>query len=198
MENATIENPVRIAVLSQDAVSTSTVSSTTGFVNKMKEVASWYGTVAVTGPDRWADGSETSAEIIIEVAVSATTGITDIQYTANVLLAKEDLVALFCSNEGSVMGFLAATAGGEDLANGGKYADLVVSGFGAGSAQKNAVRNGWFYGSVAQDPYHIGYQTVVLAIKAAKGEPVADVGVTGVWYDASNIDDKDIALIVYS
>ena len=104
---------------------------------------------------------------------------------------------MFCSNEGAVTGFLAATADGEDLADGGKYADLVVAGFDAGTAQKNAVRNGWFYGSVTQDPYQIGYQAVDLAVKAANGEAVADVDTGAQWYNAENIDNPDIALLVY-
>ena len=70
-------------------------------------------------------------------------------------------VAIFCSNEGAVTGFL-AVSDGEDLAEGGKYEGLVVAGFDAGAAQKNAVRQGWFDGSVTQDPYQIGYQAVPL------------------------------------
>lgn len=107
-------------------------------------------------------------------------------------------VAIFCSNEGAVTGFLAAVSDGEDLAEGGKYAGLVVAGFDAGAAQKNAVRQGWFYGSVTQDPYQIGYQAVALAVAAANGEAVEDVDHPArQWYDASNIDDEKIALLVY-
>ena len=197
MKAATTESPVIIAVLSQDAVSASVTGRTTGFVNKMKEVASQYGTVAVTGHTKWAEGDASAASILIEVAVSATTEAVDVQNSANALLAKENLIALFCSNEGTVTGFLSAVADGELLADGEKYADLVVAGFDAGAAQKNAVRQGWFYGSVTQDPYHIGYYAVEMAVAAAKGETVADKDTGAQWYDASNIDDEMIALLVY-
>ena len=197
MKAATPENPVRIACLSQDAVSASVTGRTTGFVNKMKEVASQYGTVAVVGHDKWVDGDASKASIIIEVAISATTDVTDVQNAANALLAKEDLIAVFCSNEGTVTGFLAATSEGEDLGEGGKYNGLVVAGFDAGSAQKNAIRKGYFYGSVTQDPYRIGYLAVELAVKAAKGESVADVDTGAQWYNAENIDDEMIAMLVY-
>ena len=197
MQAATPENPVIIACLSQDAVSASVCGRTTGFVNKMVEVASQYGTVAVTGHDKWATGDASAASILIEVAVSATTEAVDVQNSANALLAKSNLKAVFCSNEGTVTGFLSAVSDGEDLADGGKYADLVVAGFDAGAAQKNAVRKGWFYGSVTQDPYHIGYYAVEMAVAAAKGEPVADKDTGAQWYDASNIDDEMIALLVY-
>lgn len=197
MKAATPENPVRIGCLSQDAVSASVTGRTTGFVNEMKKIASTYGTVAVVGHDKWADGDASTASIIIEVAISSTTEATAVQTAANALLAKEDLIAVFCSNEGAVTGFLSSVSDGRDLAEGGKYAGLVVAGFDAGKAQKDAVRNGWFYGSVTQDPYRIGYLAVELAVKAAKGEAVSDVDTGAKWYDASNIDADDIKDLVY-
>ena len=197
MKAATKENPVRIACLSQDATSESVTGRTTGFVNKMYEEASKHGTVAVVGHDTWKKGNEADASIIIEVGIAATPDVVDVQNTANMLLAKEDLIAVFCSNEGAVTGFLAAVSGGTDLADGGKYADLVVAGFDAGKAQKDAVRAGYFYGSVTQDPYRIGYLAVELAFKAAKGETVENADTGAKWYDASNIDADDIKDLVY-
>ena len=198
MQAATPENPVVIGCLSQDAVSASVTGRTTGFVNKMKEIAETYqpGLVSVEGHTKW-EAKVDGAAIIIRVEVSATTEATAVQTSANSLLATSGIAAVFCSNEGTVTGFLAATADGEDLADGGKYADLVVAGFDAGTAQKNAIRNGWFYGSVTQDPYQIGYKAVELAYKAAMGETVADVDTGAQWYNATNIDDPAIALLVY-
>ena len=198
MQAATPENPVVIGCLSQDAVSASVTGRTTGFVNKMKEIAETYqpGLVSVEGHTKW-EAKVDGAAIIIRVEVSATTEATALQTSANSLLATSGIAALFCSNEGAVVGLLAATADGEDLADDGKYADLVVAGFDAGTAQKNAIRNGWFYGSVTQDPYQIGYKAVELAYKAAMGEAVADVDTGAQWYNATNIDDPAIALLVY-
>ncbi len=198
MQAATPENPVVIGCLSQDAVSASVTGRTTGFVNKMKEIAETYqpGLVSVEGHTKW-ESKVDGAAIIIRVEVSATTEATALQTSANSLLATKGIAAIFCSNEGAVVGFLAATSDGEDLADGGKYADIVVAGFDAGIAQKTAIRNGWFYGSVTQDPYQIGYKAVELAVKAANGEAVADVDTGAQWYNAENIDDPDIALLVY-
>ena len=197
MKNATSDNPVIIGCLSQDAVSASVSGRTTGFVNEMAKIAETYqpGKVSIEGHAKWEKKVDAPA-IIIEVAISATTEATSVQTAANSLLGMNP-VAIFCSNEGAVTGFLAAVSDGEDLAEGGKYAGLVVAGFDAGAAQKNAVRQGWFYGSVTQDPYQIGYQAVALAVAAANGEPVADVDTGAQWYDASNIDDEMIALLVY-
>lgn len=197
MKNATSDNPVIIGCLSQDAVSASVTGRTTGFVDKMAEIAETYqpGKVSIEGHAKWEKKVENPA-IIIEVAISATTEATAVQTAANSLLGLNP-VAIFCSNEGAVTGFLAAVSDGQDLAEGGKYDGLVVAGFDAGQAQKNAVRQGWFYGSVTQDPYQIGYKAVELAVKAANGEAVSDVDTGAQWYDASNIDDDMIALLVY-
>ena len=192
----TADEPVVIAVISQEAVSGSIVGRTTGFVNKMVELASEYNTVAVTGHDLWKNDVE-GAGVVIHVQISATTEATDVATASNAVLNMDGLKAIFLSNEGAVTGFLAATADGSELAEGGRYDGLMVAGFDAGAAQKNAVRNGWFIGSVTQDPYMIGYYAVELAVKAAKGEAVADKDTGAQWYDASNIDDKMIAMLVY-
>ena len=197
MKNATSDAPVIIGCLSQDAVSASVTGRTTGFVDEMAKIAETYqpGKVSIEGHAKWEKKVDAPA-IIIEVAISATTEATAVQTAANSLLGMNP-VAIFCSNEGAVTGFLSAVSDGEDLAEGGKYAGLVVAGFDAGAAQKNAVRQGWFYGSVTQDPYQIGYQAVKLAVMAANGEAVEDVDTGAQWYDASNIDDEMIAMLVY-
>ena len=192
----TPEAPVVIAVLSQDATSESVTGRTTGFVNKMYELASEYNTVAVQGHDLWAKEAE-GAGVIIHVEIAATPEVTDVTNASNAILNLDGLYAVFCSNEGAVTGFLAATSGGNDLADGGLYGDLIVAGFDAGAPQKEAVRNGWFVGSVTQDPYRIGYLAVELAVKAANGEEVSDVDTGAQWYTAENIDDPEIAMLVY-
>lgn len=198
MTNATSDSPIVIGCLSQDAVSASVTGRTTGFVDAMVAVAETYqpGKVSVEGHTKW-EAKVDAPAIIIRVEISATTEATAVQTAANALLNTDGLVAVFCSNEGAVTGFLSATADGSDLADDGKYAALVVAGFDAGSAQKNAVRQGWFYGSVTQDPYSIGYNAVEMAVKAANGEAVSDVDTGAKWYDSTNIDDADIALLVY-
>ncbi len=196
LKAATPEMPVVIGVLSQDATSESITGRTTGFVEKMKELAGMYGTVEVRGHQLWLSPME-NASIVIHVEVSATTSATDLTNAANAVLNMEHLKAVFCSNEGAVTGFLAATADGSELADGARYGDLIVAGFDAGTPQKNAVRQGWFIGSVTQDPYRIGYLAVELAAKAAMGEEVMDVDTGAKWYTAENIDDPDISLLVY-
>lgn len=192
------DGQIVVAVLSQDAVSESVTGRTTGFVNEMKKLCEekFPGQVSIEGHDLWAAPVE-NAKVVINVQISATTNVTDVTNAANTILNMDNLAAVFCSNEGAVTGFLAATSDGSDLAEGGRYAGVLVAGFDAGAAQKNAVRNGWLVGSITQDPYMIGYKAVELAVKAAKGEEVSDVDTGAKWYTAANIDDPDIAQLVY-
>ena len=198
MKNATSDKPIVIACLSQDAVSASVTGRTTGFVNEMANIAETYqpGKVSIEGHTKW-EKKVADPAIIIRVEVSATTEATALQTSANALLNLDGITAVFCSNEGAVVGFLAATSDGADLAAGGKYDGLVVAGFDAGSAQKNAIRQGWFYGSVTQDPYNIGYQAVAMAVDAANGKTVSDVDTGAQWYNKDNIDDPKISILVY-
>lgn len=196
VKNATAEAPVVIGVLSQDATGESNVNRTTGFVNRMVELVSEYNEVSVTGHELWKAEKE-NAPVVINVEIPATPEVTDITNAASALLNTKGISAIFCSNEGTVSGLLAATSSGADLADGAAYGDLLVAGFDAGAPQKNAVRNGWFIGSVTQDPYRIGYLSIELAVKAAKGEEVEDVDTGAQWYTAENIDDPDIAMLVY-
>lgn len=155
-----------------------------------------YNEVSVTGHELWKAEKE-NAPVVINVEIPATPEVTDVTNAASALLNTKGISAIFCSNEGTVSGLLAATSSGADLADGAAYGDLLVAGFDAGAPQKNAVRNGWFIGSVTQDPYRIGYLSIELAVKAAKGEEVEDVDTGAQWYTAENIDDPDMAMLVY-
>jgi ribose transport system substrate-binding protein len=196
---ATPDNPVVVGVLAQDATSTSQIDRAAGFIAKMKALAeqTFPGAVAVTGHSIHEIASEKKPAVIIRVAVPPTTDSTDLKNAAQSLLNEKNLIGEFNTNEGGVVGFLAATNDATDLAKGGRYEGLVVAGFDAGATQKNAVRQGWFLGSVTQDPFQIGYKAVDLAVKAAKGETVADVDTGAKWYTSENMDQPDIAQLLY-
>lgn len=197
---ATPDNPVTVAVLSQDATSASVTQRTEGFVEEFSKLAEelFPGAVAVEGHDLYKKDAANPAAVKILVQIPPTTDATDLKNAAQAVLNAENLIGIFCSNEGTVGGLLNATNDGADLdKDNGKYKDLTVAGFDAGSTQKAAVKNGWFLGSVTQDPYQIGYQAVDLCVKAAKGEPVADLDTGAKWYNASNMDEPDIAQLLY-
>jgi len=202
VEAASADAPIVLAAFSQDATSGSVVGRTVGYIEKMYELVNALkpGEVAITGHDKYNKASESGAvAVAIQVFVPATTDDVDMQMTAQSILGLDNLVSVFCSNEGSVKGVLAATTDGTDLdRDGGKYADLIVVGFDAGQAQKEAVKNQRFYGSVTQDPYQIGYQAVALAVKALNGEAVDAIVDTGCkFYTYENMDEPDIAQLLY-
>lgn len=201
LKAATTDKPVVIGVLSQDATSGSVVGRTTGFVNQMVKDAEtlFPGQVAVTGHDKFAKAASSGkAAVNINVLVPPSTNATDMQNGAQTLFGTTGIIAIFASNEGAVNGILAATTDGTDLDRAsGKYKAVTVVGFDAGKAQKAAVKNGWFLGSITQDPYRIGYLSVELAVKAINGEKVADTDTGAKFYNKANMDQADIALLLY-
>jgi len=191
---ATEDKPVIVAVLSQDATSASITGRTKGFAEKMAELAKAAGkTVAITGGYSAINtGDAAKAAVNVAVTVGATPDITDMTSAANGLLNTKNLLGVFCSNEGAVNGILAAVNAGSKIPEGVK-----VVGFDAGAGQKAAVKSGVFMGSITQDPFQIGYKAVELAVKAIKGEAVADIDTGAKWYDATNMEQADIAQLLY-
>ena len=197
VEAATAANPVMISVISQDATSASVTGRTKGFAEKMYDLVkadtAFKGEVSISGGQSAINkGDEGKAAVKIVVTIGATADITDMTNAATGVLNTKNLLGVFCSNEGAVNGFLAALNSGSKIPAGCK-----VVGFDAGSGQKAAVKAGTFMGSITQDPYAIGYKAVELAVKAKKGEAVADIDTGAKWYDASNMDSDGIKNLLY-
>jgi len=199
LDAATADAPIYVGVLSQDATSESVVSRTTGFIDRLVELV---GTddVAVTGHDKYAKDAANGAKLVIVVNVPATTSAADQKTGAELLLSTANLVAIYGSNENAAGGMLSASNDGSDFnQENGKYADIIAIGFDAGKTQRVAVEKGWFYGSITQDPYMIGYKAVELCVQAINGEPAASTIVdTGArWYNSENLSDPSISELVY-
>ena len=97
--------------------------------------------------------------------------------------------AIFMTNEGVVNEVFP-----EISDNAAAYKDILFCGFDAGTNQYNWMKDaGATYallvGSVAQDSYAIGYESVKLAIAKLEGAEVADVGIGCAWYNKDNIDE---------
>ena len=116
---------------------------------------------------------------------------------AQAILSQENCIAVFGSNQVSAEGVLAANANlnvlGSDPANG----DVVGVGFDAGSIIKAAVKDGTFIGAVTQSPLMMGYYAIYALTAAANGQELQDVPTDGYWYDATNMEDEDIAPNLY-
>lgn len=199
IEAATPEAPVRIGVVSQEANSQSITDRTSGYIDKMVELAGGLDNVkdkiAVIGHDKFTSGvAEGEAVVIIELRIPAQVNDADGQTQAQTLLNKEDLIGIYGSNE-----FGAKSIVNADNAVGGKIGKdgIIAVGFDSGEIQMDAIRNEKLLGSVTQDPVQIGFKAVELAVKAAKGEAVEDVDTGARWYDATNIEDPEIAPLLY-
>ena len=202
---ATNAHPVTIVDFNQDATSMSVTSRGKGFRDKMIELITTQTShtkadIKVTGnPALIAPDSPTSGKaIVINMLVPASPKDIDITNAAAAMLNRvksEHVLGVFCSNEGTARAVLAATNDGSALPT--QYPGLMVVGFDAGKAQKAAIRNKYFLGAITQDPYQIGFKAVELAYKAVKGQPVADVDTGAKFYDSTNMDQPDIAQLVY-
>ena len=103
--------------------------------------------------------------------------------------------AIYMTNEGVVNEVFP-----EISDNAATYKDILFCGFDAGTNQYNWMKDAGanyalLVGSVAQDSYTIGYESVKLAIAKLEGKTVEDQGIPGVWYTKENIDelkDKNI------
>jgi ribose transport system substrate-binding protein len=110
-----------------------------------------------------------------------------------IIAAHPDLNGIYGSNEGSAIGVVQAV---KEL--GLPDGQLVIIGFDSGKAQTDAIRDGLMYGAITQNPVGIGYETVKAAVAAINGETLPKSIDTGFyWYNAENIDDPEIAAVLY-
>ncbi|TYR29593.1 ABC transporter substrate-binding protein [Mesorhizobium microcysteis] len=161
----------KVALVVHDQTSRTGIDRRDGFVNRMQEA---YPNVEIVTIQYGGGDHLQSTEI-----------------TKSILQANPDLKGMFGANEGSAIGVV---NGAREL---GKT-DLVIIGYDSGAQQKQAIRDGLMAGAITQNPVGIGYETVVAAVKASKGEAVEKNIDTGFfWYDKSNIDDPEIAAVLY-
>ena len=198
------DGQVVIGEVNQDATAQNIQQRGTGFINKMIELLQADGkTVAVSGNEFYvnaaegADADAKDADVVIQVAVPAQTTVELCSTEAQAILSQENCIAVFGSNQVSAEGVLAANANlnvlGSDPANG----DVVGVGFDAGSIIKAAVKDGTFIGAVTQSPLMMGYYAIYALTAAANGQELQDVPTDGYWYDATNMEDENIAPNLY-
>ncbi len=171
----------------------------------MAELIGGEGEVAViahdqtsrTGIDRVAGFVDRIAEAYPDITV------VDVQYgggdqlrstdlARSIILAHPELKGFFGANEGSIIGVLNAVTE-LDVAE-----QLVVIGYDSGAQQIEAIRSGLEEGAITQNPIGIGYRAVEAAVMALRGEELPTTIDTGfMYYDATTIDDEEIAAVLY-
>ena len=108
-----------------------------------------------------------------------------------VLELHPQLKGYFCTNEVMSNAALSVMKNHEDR-------EVQVVGFDMGKTQAEAVRNGEEAGVVCQNPYGMGYATVIAGVRAALGmenDPFIDAGYK--WLDQMTIDLEENAKYLY-
>lgn len=161
----------QVAVVAHDQTSRTGVDRRDGFVNQIEAA---YPDIEIVAIEYGGGDQLESTEI-----------------TRALLAAHPDLDGIFGTNEGSAVGVVnGVRESGAD--------DVVIVGYDSGQAQMDAIREGLMAGAITQNPVGIGYETVKAAVAAANGEDVPSEIDTGFyWYDATNIDDPEIAAVLY-
>jgi ribose transport system substrate-binding protein len=127
---------------------------------------------------------------IVSIQYGAGDHLKSTEITKSILQANPKLKGIFGANEGSAVG----------VVNGAREMNrkIVIVGYDSGKQQKQAIMDGTMAGAITQNPVGIGYKTVEAAVKALKGEKLDKKIDTGFyWYDKSNINDPEIAKVLY-
>jgi len=160
-----------VAVIAHDQTSRTGIDRRDGFVNRMKSKYPKIRVVTV----QYGQGDQLKSTDVAKA----------------VLTANPDLDGMFGTNEGSAIGVVNAV---REM----NRKNLVVIGFDSGKAQKDAVRSGLMSGAITQNPVGIGYETVKAAVMAIQGKKLPSIIDTGFYYyDATNMDDPEIAAVLY-
>lgn len=184
-------------------VSTDNYAAAEEAARNMIELIGGEGTVGLvchdqtsqTGQQRCNGFQEYMAENAPDVTVLEPQIAGEVGLAANAALAmiqaNPEMVGLYGTNEAAASG---AVQGAIESGN----TELVVVGFDSGQTQLKAIRDGQQAGAVTQAPVLMGYETVVAAIRAINGEELPEVIDSGFqWYDASNMDDPEVAANLY-
>ncbi len=162
----------KVGVIVHDQTSRTGIDRRDGFINEMK---SKYPDVEIIGP-QYGGGDQLKSTDLAKAMIQA----------------NPDIKGFFGANEGSAIGVVNAV---KELNLSGK---LVVIGYDSGQAQIDAINSGLMLGAITQNPIGIGAKCVEAAVKAINGETVEKNIDTGFfWYDKTNINDPEIAAVLY-
>ena len=109
----------------------------------------------------------------------------------SLLEAHPHLKGIFCTNESMTEKML-------DIALDLERDDLKIVGFDAGEKQIKAIADGSEYGTVCQNPFGMGYASVVAALRAAAHQTVdAYIDPGYQWIDKSNMELEENQKYLY-
>ena len=160
----------RVAVMASDMTNTTQILRRDGFVNRVRE--------------RYPN-------IEIVTIVYGIDPLTATEEATSVLIANPDLAGFYACNEGTAIGLANAL---RSL----NRRDVIGIGFDSGQLQLDAIRDGTLYGAIQQNPVRIGYDAIMMAYRAYRGETVPRLIDTGiVWAHRGNLDSPEVTAVIY-
>jgi len=97
------------------------------------------------------------------------------------------------TNQETAEGIITADELLNKLGSDASAGNVIACGFDSGATIVSAVESGKMYGAVTQSPRYQGQITVDLLTMIANGETVKDEETPAFWYNASNMNDAEIA-----
>jgi ribose transport system substrate-binding protein len=162
----------KVGVIVHDQTSRTGIDRRDGFINQMK---SKHPSIQIIGP-QYGGGDQLKSTDLAKAMIQG----------------NPDIKGFFGANEGSIIGVLNAV---KEM---GKEGKITVIGYDSGQQQIDAIKSGVEAGAITQNPIGIGAKCVEAAVKAIKGETQSKTIDTGFfWYDKTNIDQADIAAVLY-
>ena len=198
------DQQVVIGEINLDAATQKIQQRGVGFINRMAELLQADGKkVAVTGNEFYVksatlvNSSKTDADVVIQTVVPAQSTVEGCSDEARGILSMDNCIAITGTDQNASEGILAANANLNVLGSDPENGDVIGAGFDAGSITIAAVQDGTFFGAVTPAFEKLGYYEIYALTAAANGQDVEDVSVKGLWYDAANMDNKEISPNVY-
>lgn len=194
--SAAIGESGEIAVFLQDSKSMTAKDREKGFVEEIEAAHPDVKVVQVYHMDQL---EETAKQIAEEKNAAKAEGEADIQPES---LTQEDVVKYILEKNPNLKGIYAANMDATklvtDVLSELKKEDVKVVGFDGGSAQMKLLKEGKVEGLILQNPYGMGYATVVAAARDVLelgNEAVIDSGYT--WVTKDNMDKNTIKRMLY-
>ena len=172
-----------------------------------EELATWTAEAAgeqtaIEEAETVADGTDGDEDTSENISEEARTRLEDIDSIAGGM-SDEDAIVYYLEKHPDLKGCFGTNdetvlLGAQALKSMEKTEDIVMMGFDAGKDQLSALSDGSIDGLVVQNPFGMGYATVVAAARTVLeigNEAQVDTGF--VWVDAENMEDESIQPMLY-
>ena len=191
-----IEEAGEIAVFVQDSISMTAKQRSQGFLDT---IAAEYPNISVVNVYHMDELDSMRQTIIAEKNAALAEGEEPLVAENN---TQEDVVTYILEKNPNLKGIYATnldtTQLVADVLKDLKKTDLKFVGFDGGEEQMNLLKDGTLHGLIIQNPFAMGYATVVAATRVALGlgnESFVDSGYT--WVTPENMNTKEIKKMLY-